>query len=267
MESRNEHEDKSMNKTESDQLHLTSKFTGQWTMRAISILSGAREPKSHTWRIFSELRPWSLVRLGHAGVPVTEDMVIAALLHDAVENQGGMPRPRGHRPELRPRVARMVEGLSDSLSDDPCYKKPWLERKQAYVKRLREEPPDVRLISIADKLYNARAILEDYREIGPLCGNDSNADELTRSGTSMNSWPYTSHPDRAGLWTSWSAWLTNSGRYWQRRIDKSCGKRRLVRRACSLLLAVVGESHLIRSKFKSMSRLMEAKPIWTMEES
>jgi hypothetical protein len=33
---------------------------------------------------------------------------------------------------------------------------------------LREEPADVRLISIADKLYNARAILEDYREVGPL---------------------------------------------------------------------------------------------------
>jgi hypothetical protein len=43
----------------------------------------------------------------------------------------------------------------------------WLERKQAYVEGLRHEPADVQLISAADKLYNARAILEDYREIGP----------------------------------------------------------------------------------------------------
>jgi (p)ppGpp synthase/HD superfamily hydrolase len=64
-------------------------------------------------------------------------------------------------------VARMVEGLSDSLSEDPGNKKPWLERKQTYIQRLREEPADVQLISVADKLYNARAILEDYREIGP----------------------------------------------------------------------------------------------------
>jgi hypothetical protein len=42
-----------------------------------------------------------------------------------------------------------------------------MERKQAYIQRLRGEPEDVRLISAADKLYNARAILEDYREIGP----------------------------------------------------------------------------------------------------
>ena len=61
----------------------------------------------------------------------------------------------------------MVEGLSDSLSEDPGNKKPWLERKQTYIQRLREEPADVQLISVADKLYNARAILEDYREIGP----------------------------------------------------------------------------------------------------
>ena len=42
-----------------------------------------------------------------------------------------------------------------------------MERKQTYIDRLKEEPADVRLISVADKLYNARAILEDYREVGP----------------------------------------------------------------------------------------------------
>ena len=52
-----------------------------------------------------------------------------------------------------------------SLNDDPGNKQPWKERKEAYVERLRKESADVRLISIADKLYNARAILDDYREI------------------------------------------------------------------------------------------------------
>ena len=64
-------------------------------------------------------------------------------------------------------VARMVAGLSDSLAEDPGKKQSWLERKQAYVQKLRKEPADVQLISAADKLYNAKAILEDYREIGP----------------------------------------------------------------------------------------------------
>jgi (p)ppGpp synthase/HD superfamily hydrolase len=64
-------------------------------------------------------------------------------------------------------VARMVGGLSDSLAEDPGNKQSWLERKQAYTLRLREESADVQLISAADKLYNARAILEDYRGVGP----------------------------------------------------------------------------------------------------
>jgi (p)ppGpp synthase/HD superfamily hydrolase len=104
---------------------------------------------------------------GHAGFPVTEDMVIAALLHDAAEDHGGMLRLRDIEHNFGLNVARMVEGLSDSLTEDPASKQPWLERKKAYIQRLRQEPADIQLISAADKLYNARAILEDYREIGP----------------------------------------------------------------------------------------------------
>ena len=105
---------------------------------------------------------------GHAGFPVTEDMVIAALLHDAAEDHGGLQRLLDIEENFGPNVARMVEGLSDSLSEDSSNKQAWSERKQTYIERHREEPADVRLISAADKLYNARAILEDYREIGPL---------------------------------------------------------------------------------------------------
>jgi (p)ppGpp synthase/HD superfamily hydrolase len=93
--------------------------------------------------------------------------VIAALLHDAVEDHGGLLRQQDIEQNFGPNVARMVEGLSDSFSEDASKKLSWMERKQAYIQRLRGEPEDVRLISAADKLYNARAILEDYREIGP----------------------------------------------------------------------------------------------------
>jgi (p)ppGpp synthase/HD superfamily hydrolase len=105
---------------------------------------------------------------GLAGFPVTEDMVIAAILHDAVEDHGGAPRLEDIRQNFGDNVARMVEGLSDSLAEDANEKELWEERKKAYIERLRGEPNDVRLISAADKLYNARSILEDYRAIGPL---------------------------------------------------------------------------------------------------
>ena len=105
---------------------------------------------------------------GHAPVPVTEDMVIAALLHDTVEDHGGTPRLRDIEHNFGVNVARLVEGMTDSFADDPNQKAPWEERKRAYVMRLAGEPLDVQLISAADKLYNARTILGDYRDVGPL---------------------------------------------------------------------------------------------------
>jgi len=103
---------------------------------------------------------------GHVPFPVTEDMVIAALLHDAAEDHGGGLRLEDIRHNFGADVARMVEGLSDTLVEDSDEKEPWEQRKGGYLSRLRTEPADVQLISAADKLYNARAILDDYRKIG-----------------------------------------------------------------------------------------------------
>lgn len=99
-------------------------------------------------------------------VPVTEDMVIAALLHDTVEDHGGMPRLREVEERFGGNVARMVAGLSDTFAENHDKKEDWEVRKAGYAERLKHEAEDVLLISAADKLYNAKAILEDYREIG-----------------------------------------------------------------------------------------------------
>jgi (p)ppGpp synthase/HD superfamily hydrolase len=106
--------------------------------------------------------------LGEAGgrVPVTEDMVIAALLHDTVEDHGGMSRLRDVEQRFGSNVARLVAGLSDTFAEDHDKKEGWEERKNAYLTRLRNETDDVLLISAADKLYNAKSILDDHRLIG-----------------------------------------------------------------------------------------------------
>jgi (p)ppGpp synthase/HD superfamily hydrolase len=104
---------------------------------------------------------------GETHVPITEDMVIAATLHDAAEDHGGLTRLKDIEHHFGSEVARMVEGLSDSLTEESVDKAPWLERKEAYIRRLRGESAEVQLISAADKLYNARAILADYRKVGP----------------------------------------------------------------------------------------------------
>jgi GTP pyrophosphokinase len=98
-------------------------------------------------------------------VPVTEDMVIAALLHDAVEDHGGTPRLRNIEEGFGPEVSRMVAALSDTFAEDHDKKEGWEDRKKNYLARLRNEPDDVLLISAADKLYNAKAILDDFKEI------------------------------------------------------------------------------------------------------
>ncbi len=107
--------------------------------------------------------------MGEAGgaVPVTEDMIIAAILHDTVEDHGGRRRLDDVRKEFGKHVADMVEGLSDTLAEDHDKKEGWEERKNAYLARLRTEPEDVLVISVADKLYNAKTILDDLKEIGP----------------------------------------------------------------------------------------------------
>jgi len=90
-------------------------------------------------------------------------MAIAALLHDAVEDQGGLPRLREIRKKFGKRVAHIVDGCTDSYTEP---KPPWLDRKRAYINRLRNESSEVRLVSAADKLSNARETLYELRVHG-----------------------------------------------------------------------------------------------------
>lgn len=92
-----------------------------------------------------------------------EDMAIAALLHDVVEDCGGMPRLREIRKKFGARVAKIVDGCTDTYVEP---RPEWLERKRSYVREVKHADADTRLVSAADKLHNVRTILADYREHG-----------------------------------------------------------------------------------------------------
>jgi GTP pyrophosphokinase len=92
-----------------------------------------------------------------------EVMAIAALLHDVVEDCGGMPRLREIRRLFGPRVAKIVEGCTDSFGTP---KPDWLDRKKNYLAEVKHADDDTRLVSAADKLHNVRTILTDYRNDG-----------------------------------------------------------------------------------------------------
>jgi (p)ppGpp synthase/HD superfamily hydrolase len=107
-------------------------------------------------------RPYIAHLLGVTSIVLThggdEDEAIAALLHDAVEDQGGKPRLRDIRRKFGPRVAHIVQGCTDADTEP---KPPWLEHKKKYLQHLRNADASVRLVSAADKLYNASETLAD----------------------------------------------------------------------------------------------------------
>jgi len=95
-----------------------------------------------------------------------EDLAIAALLHDSVEDQGGKARLDDVRNRFGKRVARIVEACSDSLANTAKgeRKAPWRKRKEAYLADLRKADRDILRVSLADKVHNARTILRDLRK-------------------------------------------------------------------------------------------------------
>lgn len=97
-----------------------------------------------------------------------EEMAIGALLHDAVEDHGGRPMLKAIEQLFGARVAKIVDGCTDSYVEDPKKKENWERRKIRYLHRVRHEDAETRFVSAADKLYNARAILRDLRNDGDI---------------------------------------------------------------------------------------------------
>jgi (p)ppGpp synthase/HD superfamily hydrolase len=93
----------------------------------------------------------------------SEDEAIGALLHDAAEDHGGRPRLEEIRSRFGEAVARIVEDCTDSW-DTP--KRPWMERKQAYIQHARSLAAPSLRVSAADKVHNTYAILRDLRNAG-----------------------------------------------------------------------------------------------------
>lgn len=92
-----------------------------------------------------------------------EVQAIGALLHDAAEDQGGQATLNVIRERFGLDVAQIVADCTDSWTEP---KPEWRQRKEAYLSTLPSKPATSLLVSLADKLDNAEAILNDYRQIG-----------------------------------------------------------------------------------------------------
>ena len=92
-----------------------------------------------------------------------EDEAIAALLHDAVEDQGGVATRALIQERFSEAVATIVDGCTDA---DELPKPPWIVRKEHHLAQVRTATPPVRLVLAADKLHNTRSLLAEYRVVG-----------------------------------------------------------------------------------------------------
>jgi (p)ppGpp synthase/HD superfamily hydrolase len=103
----------------------------------------------------------SALVLEHGG---DQDQAVAALLHDAIEDWGAEHEVAIVQ-EFGPHVAAIVRACTDA---DTLPKPPWRARKEAYIAHLAKVPTEALLVSACDKLHNARAIVADLRDLGPI---------------------------------------------------------------------------------------------------
>lgn len=112
---------------------------------------------SHLYAVAALLMEWG----------AEEDVVIAGLLHDAVEDCGGEPVAEQIRKSFVDLVANIVLACSDSTTSDPEAKISWLERKRAHIAEITHMSPDAALVTAADKLHNLTTLNRDLQRDGP----------------------------------------------------------------------------------------------------
>lgn len=88
-----------------------------------------------------------------------EDVVIAGLLHDTLEESCATPKQI--RDEFGRRVLELVEAATE-----PKRSAPWEDRKSHTIEALRQAPKDLKLLIAADKLHNLMSMDRDYQQIG-----------------------------------------------------------------------------------------------------
>jgi (p)ppGpp synthase/HD superfamily hydrolase len=139
---------------------LTERFDNALTYA--SWVHGGQKRKGTKIPYISHLLTVASIVLENGG---NEDEAIAALLHDAAEDQGGVARLDDIRSRFGEPIAQIVEACSDSLVEDSSDKAPWHQRKERYRAELENHAnPSNYLVSAADKLHNARAMAQDERQ-------------------------------------------------------------------------------------------------------
>jgi (p)ppGpp synthase/HD superfamily hydrolase len=150
---------------------MNSSLTGSDYERALEyarIIHAAQRRKGTDIPYITHPEAVAELVLGHGG---SEEEAIGALLHDAAEDQGGRLRLDDIRERFGERVATIVEGCTDWIMEPDKTEKDkldWRPRKEAYISHIADETDEsILLVSLADKVHNAGAIVADLETHGP----------------------------------------------------------------------------------------------------
>jgi (p)ppGpp synthase/HD superfamily hydrolase len=137
---------------------LSSRFSD--ALCYVAALHGGQVRKVSGEPYISHLLAVAAIVMEYGG---SEDEAIAALLHDAVEDQGGAATLEEIRRRFGDAITAIVEGCSDT-AESP--KPPWQQRKDAHIAHLRTASASIRLVVAADRLHNVRSLVREYRRRG-----------------------------------------------------------------------------------------------------
>ncbi len=93
-----------------------------------------------------------------------EEVIAAAALHDIVEDTEYTIEDIRRR--FGERVACFVAAESENKRNEMSREDSWKIRKQEFLDRLPGEPPEIKMIALADKLSNLRSTMKEFGTIG-----------------------------------------------------------------------------------------------------
>lgn len=96
-----------------------------------------------------------------------ENVIIAGLMHDSLEDVNGYSYEKLVE-DCGEKVANIVKHVTEPLdaSKSSYEQLPWLTRKEAYLATLREGGKESALVSVCDKIHNARCFFYDIEKEG-----------------------------------------------------------------------------------------------------
>ena len=95
-----------------------------------------------------------------------EEQAIAALFHDAIEDQGNKITLDEIEETYGARVRKIVSECTEVEGQEGVAKPPWKDRKDAYIAAMTKKSEDTLLVACADKLHNLLSMAEDYKALG-----------------------------------------------------------------------------------------------------